>query len=483
MTSLLRSSCWLLFLLHAATPAGAAERVFRAGAATSNITPELGYPLDGVIAQGQPARHVHDELHARCLALDDGTTRIALAVVDTTMIARDIVERAKRLVQAETGLPANRIMVSATHTHSTPRAVPITGGPHEQAYQEFLGRRIADGIRRAVNNLAPARIGWGAGHKPEWLFNRRWLLKPDAKVPNPFGETTDRIQMNPPPGSTYLQEPAGPVDPQLYVLSVQHADGRPLALLANYGLHYVGGTGPGTVSADYFGAFAERIQVLLQADHQDPGFVGIMTNGTSGDVNAIDFSKPAGPPLPPYSRIREIADSVAAEALRVHRTIVHQDWVPLAMAENDLPLGVRPPTPERLAWAKEVWAAVANKSRLTNRRDVYARETIEVAKYPSTLPIKLQAIRIGTLGIVTAPCEVFARTGLQIKERSPLRETFIIELANGHGGYLPTPRDHEMGGYETWLARSSYLEIQASEKIREELLRLLGLVARDAPGR
>ena len=107
----------------------------------------------------------------------------------------------------------------------------------------------------------------------------------------------------------------------------------------------------------------------------------------------------------------------------------------------------------------------------------------EVAKYPSTLPIKLQAIRIGTLGIVTAPCEVFARTGLQIKERSPLRETFIIELANGHGGYLPTPRDHEMGGYETWLARSSYLEIQASEKIREELLRLLGLVARDAPGR
>ena len=119
------------------------------GGGYSNITPELGYPLDGVIAQGQPARHVHDELHARCLALDDGTTRIALAVVDTTMIARDIVERAKRLVQAETGLPANRIMVSATHTHSTPRAVPITGGPHEQAYQEFLGRRMpaASGAR------------------------------------------------------------------------------------------------------------------------------------------------------------------------------------------------------------------------------------------------------------------------------------------------------------------------------------------------
>jgi hypothetical protein len=76
---------------------------------------------------------------------------------------------------------------------------------------------------------------------------------------------------------------------------------------------------------------------------------------------------------------------------------------------------------------------------------------------------------------------VFARTGLQIKERSPMRETFTIELANGHGGYLPTPRDHELGGYETWLARSSYLEVEASEKIRDELLRLLEQVARD-PG-
>jgi hypothetical protein len=141
---------------------------------------------------------------------------------------------------------------------------------------------------------------------------------------------------------------------------------------------------------------------------------------------------------------------------------------------------VRRPTPERLAWAEKTWAAVADKSKLTNRRDIYARETVEVAKYPDTLPIKLQAIRIGTLGITSAPCEVFAKTGLQIKERSALRETFTIELANGHGGYLPTPPDHELGGYETWLARSSFLEVDASEKIRDELLRLLAKVAAGA---
>lgn len=472
---LLVVACWL------APVAGAqGARVFRAGAATSNITPPLGYPLDGVIAQGNPASHVHDELLVRCLVLDDSTTQIAFAVVDTTMIAREVCERAKELVHAAKGFPKYRILISATHTHSTPRAVPITGGAHEAEYREFLGRRIADGICRAVNNLAPARIGWGAGSKPEFLFNRRWLLKPDQRMPNMYGETTDRVVMNPPPGSPMLDKPAGPVDPQVYVLSVQHADGRPLALLANYGLHYVGGTGGGgTVSADYYGMFADRIQQLIGADHQDPSFVGIMSNGTSGDVNAIDFSKPAGAAKAPYTRMKEITDGVAAEVMRVYRGIQHKEWVPLAMEEIDLPLRVRRPTPERLAWAEKTWGAVTDKTRLTNRRDIYARETVEVAKYPETLPIKLQAIRIGSLGIASAPCEVFATTGLQIKERSTLRETFTIELANGHGGYLPTPRDHELGGYETWLARSSYLEVDASEKIRDELLRLLAKVASD----
>src|SRR6185369_974981 len=117
--------------------------------------------------------------------------------------------------------------------------------------------------------------------------------------------------------------------------------------------------------------------------------------------------------------------------------IQHKDWVQLAMEETDLPLRVRRPTAGRLAWAEKIWAAIPPQARLNNRRDIYARETVEVAKYPETLPIKLQAIRIGALGIASAPCEVFATTGLQIKERSALRETFTIELANGHGGYLP----------------------------------------------
>ena len=84
--------------------------------------------------------------------------------------------------------------------------------------------------------------------------------------------------------------PAGPADAELSLLSVRHADGRPLALLANYGVHYIGGYEGGHVSADYFGAFSERMRELLGGDSFDPPFVAMMSNGTSGDTNNINFN-------------------------------------------------------------------------------------------------------------------------------------------------------------------------------------------------
>jgi hypothetical protein len=89
----------------------------------------------------------------------------------------------------------------------------------------------------------------------------------------------------------------------------------------------------------------------------------------------------------------------------------------------------------------------------------------------------LQAIRVGAVGIASSPCETFVETGLAVKRDSPLPVTFTIELANGYNGYLPTPEQHALGGYETWRAKSSYLAVDAEPKIRGEMLRLLGAVA------
>ena len=94
---------------------------------------------------------------------------------------------------------------------------------------------------------------------------------------------------------------------------------------------------------------------------------------------------------------------------------------------------------------------------------------------------KLQAIRIGDLGIVSSPCETFVETGLAVKKTSPLQPTFTIELANGYNGYLPTPEQHALGGYETWLG-TSRVQKDASVLIVDQLLQMLGELKEQPPG-
>jgi hypothetical protein len=115
---------------------------------------------------------------------------------------------------------------------------------------------------------------------------------------------------------------------------------------------------------------------------------------------------------------------------------------------------------------------------LSGTEQVYARETVLLNEHPSFVETIVQAIRIGALGIASSPCETFVETGLAIKADSPLEPTFVIELANDYCGYLPTAEHHKLGGYETWRARSSFLEVDAEVKIRAKILELLGQVAK-----
>ena len=110
-------------------------------------------------------------------------------------------------------------------------------------------------------------------------------------------------------------------------------------------------------------------------------------------------------------------------------------------------------------------------------REIYARETVLLSEYPSEVPLILQAMRVGDLAITAIPCEVFVEIGLDLKRESPFSRTFTMELANGYNGYLPTEEQHGYGGYETWRARSSYLEVTAADKITEAILELLREVA------
>jgi hypothetical protein len=364
------------------------------------------------------------------------------------------------------------MLIASTHTHSATSARGAdrleTSGELD-GYPKFLARRIADGIIRAENNLEPARIGWGTVDVPGQVFNRRWHMKPGRTLPNPFGGT-DRVVMNPGRGDPDLLEPAGPTDPEVSFFSVQSAEGQPIALLANYSLHYVGGVPGGHVSADYFALFARQIEELLDAEDQDPPFVGILSNGTSGDINNIDFRSP-GERKEPFEKMREVANEVAEAVNRAHQSIEFHDRVRLGAAAEELTLDARVPTEEQLSYAREVLDRPEDAKPYHRLERIYAERVLRAADGPEEVTILLQALRIGDVGIAAIPFEVFVETGLEIKERSPFEQSFTIELANGSYGYLPTPRHHELGGYETWLG-TNRVETKASEMIRDVILDL-----------
>ncbi|MGV3556600.1 neutral/alkaline non-lysosomal ceramidase N-terminal domain-containing protein [Larkinella arboricola] len=444
-------------------------KVFRAGAATSNISPKIGTSNNGNF-QDVTIRSIHDETHARSIVLDDGQTKLAIVVSDLCMVSREIVDEAKRRASEVTKIPVANMMMSATHTHSAGTACAVFQSKPDQEYVRFLSERIADAVIRAHHNLAPARIGWGVGSEPSQVFNRRWRMKPGTPIINPFGKE-DQVKMNPGIGNPNLLEPAGPTDPELPIISIQTADGRPLALLANYSLHYVGGNGPGEVSADYYGMFARRMKQLLASEDQDPAFVAIMSNGTSGNINNINFGGKAPDPAKPYERMRTVANVVAAEAFKVYQNIRYQDWVSLSSLQKEIALKVRKPTADEVARARDI-ISKSQKPVMTSPEEVYARETLDMKDYPDQVKLILQAFRIGDLAISAIPCEVFVEIGLDIKKRSPFKPTFSISLANGYNGYLPTPEHHKLGGYETWRAKSSYLELDASRQITASLFEL-----------
>jgi len=445
-----------------------ADGIFQAGAAAVQITPlRLPVSMTGGF-QDRSATKVHDQLHARCLVLDDGGTRIAIVICDSCLITREIYDESKTRAAQLTGIPVNRILTAATHTHTAPTVVPLAQCRPDPDYVRYLTRQITRAIVDASSRLSPARVGWGVAQVPEEVGNRRWFVKPEALKPNPFGRTDDQVRMNPPRGTGLLIRAAGPVDPAVTFLSVQDASGRPLSLLANYGLHYVGGIPPGELSADYFGEFARQMADRLQAGSR---FVGIMSNGASGDVNNYRFPD-ARPRSAPFARVRAVASRVADRVAAAHARTDFATAVELRMSEVTLNSGIRRPDAAQVKYAEKLLAGAADPDRLT-MDEVYARETIRFSEAEPSVQLKLQAIAIGDMAIVAIPCEVFAGIGLEIKRRSPFPVTCIIGLANGYNGYLPSPQQHALGGYETWRSSWSYLERKASVRITDAILEQL----------
>ena len=446
----------------------AAEPRFQAGAAAVDISPRK-FPaiVSGGFFQKQ-ADKIIDRLHARCLVLDDGTTRLAIVVVDNLMMPRELIDDAKRRAGQATGIRTDRILVSATHTHSAPSVMGALGTGVDPDYAPRLPGWIAQSVAAAIKNLTPAKVGWTVTMVPEHTHCRRWIYRPDRMLVDPFGERSVRANMHPGYQNPDCIGPAGPADPGLSLLAVQSIQGRPLAVLANYSMHYVGAP---PVSADYYGAFCGKMAQLVGGPQADSPVVAMISQGTSGDLHWMDYGQPFKKTL--YTAY---ANQMAQLAFDAYQKIEYRDWVPLAMAQEKLTLYRRVPDEKRLAWARTIVAGMKDPTNPANRQEVYAREQVSLHDEPQR-ELVLQAIRVGDLGIAAIPDEVYGLTGLKIKAQSPLEPTFNMELANGGEGYIPPPEQHKLGGYTTWPARTAALEVQAEPKIVETLLQLLEKVA------
>ena len=394
----------------------------RAGAAKVVLPVAAGMDLMGYPDRAGPATGVHDALHVRALVLA-APDPVALVSVELCWVGEDLVAAARERIARDTGIPPDRVFVSATHTHS---------GPHDQVVE--LDAAIAAAVAEAAAALRPARVGAGFGMVHGVALNRRRL--------------------------------EDPVDPALLALRVDGEDGRPLALYVGFGCHAVV-LGPDNrlASGDWPGACARALEEQL-------GAVVLVAQGSCADVNPLTAGVEArsgpyvstngtpyyGPPAAQsigdrsggtFAEAEALGARVAEEALRVHGGIAPVPLSGIATRRLAVPAEGDGADIDRSAWAPP--------------------------RTPASVPLEVMTVALEGAGVLLAgqPGEVFAATGSALRTR--LRHAghahpFVVGYANGWRAYLPPAAAYPDGGYEVDWARFMRLAPDAQDDIAAALI-------------
>ena len=355
----------------------AASAAIQAGAAIVDVTP-LQFPV--YVNGGMTTRRestVNAKVNARAIVLDDGAERLAIVVVDSCMMPRTFLDETKLLASRETNLKPNRILISATHTHSAPSVMDMPPTDAEESYVPYLRKKIVEAIATAEKNLEPARVGWALANAAEFTALRRWIRRPDRIEKDPFGNRTVRATMHAASNWDNVTGESGPEDPDLAMISIQARDGRPLAVMANFSMHYF--SGEVGLSADYYGLFCEGLKARLThgRDQGTPPFVGVMSHGCRGDIWRRDYALP--PDQRPDWTIDEYSKQFVDLAVSALESIEYRHDVDLAMAERRMELKYRVPDEQRLKWAREIVDAMPDPSA-RNRNEFYAVQQVLLHK-------------------------------------------------------------------------------------------------------
>ncbi len=443
--------------------------VFRAGFAERDITPEIGMEAPGGYGKSYH-RTIHDPCKVRASVFDDGRSKVAIVGIDALGIRRDTVVKVRQAIESKTGIPADSILIGASHSHSSGPIVWIMPGEYDHAsplvqklaYEnstnvnpEYLARveqALIDAVCDAHDHRVDARAGVGSGTEDTVAFNRRFLMKDGRTVTHPGL------------GNPEIVKPAGPVDPAVGVIGAWDAKepNKLLGCIVNFACHAT--TSPGGISANYINYLEKAIQGYYGKD-----CVVVFLAGASGDITQVNNQSPyVYPSGDRWAQL--VGGKVGAEALKVLLTMEPGILTPVAARTRVLEIPRRVPAPERVAKAKEI--VEGDKSKVDAAEWTFAKETVmldALLEKEPTAEVEVQVVQVGPAVFVTTPAEYFCRYGLEIKEGSGFPFTFPVSLANGCVGYVPTEDAFgpHGGGYETRLTSYSNLEITAGTQMRD----------------
>lgn len=442
--------------------AHAAEEL-RAGIAVVDITPPIPYRMSGYFYE-RLSTGTKDPLKAKAIVFQQGDMSAALVFCDLVGISRDVSRLARRSASEVTQIPAEQIAIAATHTHTGPlyfgelhahlheRAfVRLGRDPYETIdYPKQLIENIVAAIEGAKAALQPVQLAAGYAREERLSFNRRFFMKDGTVRFNPGVLNPDIIR------------PAGPIDPQVGIISIAPpGSSKPAAAIVSFAMHLdtVGGT---EYSADYPKFVEDELRKTL-----GPEFKLLFGAGTCGDINHIDVT----------TRDRRTTDKIGQLLSETIGKTIEQG----SLKRVDEPsLAVRSARVEApLQRFSEAERAQARKNmELVGGRELPFLEQVRACtimdlerRGADTLPLEVQVFRLSRdTAIVTLPGEVFVELGLAIKAASPFETTLVIELTNDSPAYIPTKKAFAEGSYEIVNSR---VQPGAGERLVEAATRLL----------
>jgi len=455
----------LLFALVAVTGCSNVDApTLKVGFGETVITPQMNdVPMRGYAARNSTG--VHDDLYARTLVIEggNGTSAVMMTIAVCNLSVR-FMEQIRANINAETGIPVENIVISCTHTHSGPH-VSRAG----EEYQAFLVERATQSALDAWNSRIPGRIGVGSAKVMGLGMNDRRMLH----------------------GGMHA-------DPEAGIIKVEDAQGKLIGVAFNYGCH------PSTLDLHnllftedwpYYSitglreALGEDVWVAYYQSAQGDAKVGYTAelSAVGADMYGLrtfEFAEYKG---------RLMVDPVLAALDTI--TVSGDPEIEVAMHTIDLPRRETYPVTHQEALkrqkeAKDKLAEMEKKADSIGRRALdFQRVEVFLAnqlvgpskwieEHPNPEPLKdvlQQAVRIGDAVFVTFPNEVFTEIGKAVKDQSPYEKTFVIGLASGHGGYIPTVPEYLEGGY---ASNGTLFGKKCERVIIESSLDLIGEVAR-----